>query len=103
MISYYSKKNKRQYKLIISANFINYYLFKEESLFNSYVSIAPTLAAEMETRVPARLGAMQKTLFYHLITDGEQLNAFMISCSFSWGRYGGLQAHALLWGARSPR
>ena len=57
----------------ISANFINYYLFKEESLFNSYVSIAPTLAAEMETRVPARLGAMQKTLFYHLITDGEQL------------------------------
>ena len=57
----------------VSANFINYYLFKEESLFNSYISISPTLAPEMENRVPARLGAMQKTIFYHLITDGEQL------------------------------
>lgn len=56
----------------ISANFSNYFLFKEESLFNSYVNISPTLAPEMETRVPARLSAMQKTIFYHLITDGEQ-------------------------------
>tara|TARA_R110002050_G_scaffold110892_1_gene223543 strand:- start:31641 stop:32783 length:1143 start_codon:yes stop_codon:yes gene_type:complete len=55
----------------ITANFSNYYLFKEESLFNSYVSISPTLAPEMETRIPARLSAMQKTIFYHLITDGE--------------------------------
>ncbi|QWX83348.1 esterase [Cellulophaga sp. HaHaR_3_176] len=55
----------------ITANFTNYYLFKEESLFNSYVSISPTLAPQMETRVPARLSATDKTLFYHLITDGE--------------------------------
>tara|TARA_R110000868_G_scaffold120443_1_gene319623 strand:- start:628 stop:1770 length:1143 start_codon:yes stop_codon:yes gene_type:complete len=55
----------------ISANFSNYYLFKEESLFNSYVSISPTLAPEMENRIPTRLGAMQKTIFYNLITDGE--------------------------------
>jgi hypothetical protein len=55
----------------ITANFANYYLFKEQSLFNSYVLISPTLAPEMETRIPARLQAMQKTIFYHLITDGE--------------------------------
>lgn len=55
----------------ITANFMNYYLFKEQSLFNSYVSIAPTLAPEMETRIPSRLEAMDKTIFYHLITDGE--------------------------------
>lgn len=68
--------NTAPFKMIIgydiTANFTNYYLFKEESLFNSYVSIAPTLAPEMETRVPGRLEAMQKTIFYHLITDGEQ-------------------------------
>ncbi|MBU2995664.1 esterase family protein [Cellulophaga baltica] len=57
----------------ISANFINYYLFKGESLFNSYVSISPVLATEMETRVPSRLGAMEKTIFYNLIADGEIL------------------------------
>ncbi|WP_158974696.1 alpha/beta hydrolase [Cellulophaga sp. L1A9] len=56
----------------VTANFSNYYLFKEDSLFNSYVSISPTLAPEMETRVPARLGAMEQTIFYHLITDGEK-------------------------------
>ena len=55
----------------ITANFSNYYLFKEESLFNSYVSISPILAPEMENRIPTRLGAMQKTIFYNLITDGE--------------------------------
>jgi len=67
--------NTAPFKMIvgydITANFANYYLFKEESLFNSYVAISPTLAPEMETRVPARLTAMQKTIFYHLITDGE--------------------------------
>ncbi len=72
-----SKYNTAPFKMIfgydISANFINYYLFKGESLFNSYVSISPTLATEMETRVPARLGAMEKTIFYNLITDGEIL------------------------------
>jgi predicted alpha/beta superfamily hydrolase len=68
--------NTAPFKMIvgydITANFSNYYLFKEDSLFNSYVSISPTLAPEMETRVPARLGAMEKTIFYHLITDGEK-------------------------------
>ncbi|MBA6314125.1 alpha/beta hydrolase [Cellulophaga baltica] len=68
--------NTAPFKMIvgydITANFSNYYLFKEDSLFNSYVSISPTLAPEMETRVPARLSAMEKTIFYHLITDGEK-------------------------------
>ncbi|MCR1025521.1 esterase family protein [Cellulophaga baltica] len=68
--------NTAPFKMIvgydITANFSNYYLFKEDSLFNSYVSISPTLAPEMETRVPARLSAMDKTIFYHLITDGEK-------------------------------
>ncbi len=55
----------------ITANFVNYSLFKEASLFNSFVSISPTLAPEMETRVPESLNAMEKAIFYHLIVDGE--------------------------------
>lgn len=55
----------------ISANFENYWLFKEHSLFNAYVSISPTLAPEMETRVPARLATFNKKMFYHLIVEGE--------------------------------
>jgi len=33
----------------ITANFQNYWLFKERSLFNAYINISPTLAPEMET------------------------------------------------------
>ncbi len=56
----------------ITANFQNYWLFKENSLFNAYVNISPTLAPEMEIRVPSRLGAFNKQIFYQLILEGEK-------------------------------
>lgn len=56
----------------ITANFQNYWLFKENSLFNAYVSISPTLAPEMENRVPSRLGAFDKQIFYQLILEEEK-------------------------------
>lgn len=56
----------------ITANFGNYYLFKDDSLFNAYISISPYLAPEMETRLPARLSAMNKKIFYQLILEGEK-------------------------------
>ncbi|WP_430968358.1 alpha/beta hydrolase [Spongiimicrobium sp. 2-473A-2-J] len=55
----------------ITANFGNYYLFKEKSLFNAYISIAPLLAPEMESRVPARLSALDQQIFYHLVVGGN--------------------------------
>lgn len=55
----------------ITANFGNYYLFKDRSLFNSYVSISPTLATEMENRVPERLSALDQVIFYNLIVEKE--------------------------------
>lgn len=56
----------------ITANFQNYWLFKENSLFNAYVNISPTLAPEMENRVPSRLGAFDKQIFYQLILEEEK-------------------------------
>lgn len=56
----------------ITANFQNYWLFKENSLFNAYINISPTLAPEMETRVPSRLGTFDKQIFYQLILEGEK-------------------------------
>ncbi len=55
----------------ITANFQNYWLFKDHSLFNAYVNISPTLAPEMENRVPARLGTFDKQIFYQLIVEAE--------------------------------
>jgi len=56
----------------ITANFLNYWLFKEDSLFNAYVNISPSLAPSMENRVPSRLGAFNKQIFYQLILEGEK-------------------------------
>lgn len=50
----------------ITANFENFYLFKENPLFSSYISIAPTLAPEMETRVATRINALDKQIFLSL-------------------------------------
>ena len=55
----------------ITANFGNYFLFKERSLFNSFVSISPVLAPEMENRVPERLSALQQEIFYNLIVEKQ--------------------------------
>ncbi len=56
----------------ITANFQNYWLFKEHSLFNAYINISPTLAPEMETRIPTRLATFDKQIFYTLILEGEK-------------------------------
>lgn len=56
----------------VTANFGNFYLFKDNSLFNAYISISPTLAPEMTSRVPNRLSVMNKKIFYHLILEGEK-------------------------------
>ncbi len=56
----------------ITANFENYWLFKDNPVFDAYVSISPTLAPEMETRVLMRLNTFEKQMFYQLIVEGEQ-------------------------------
>jgi predicted alpha/beta superfamily hydrolase len=56
----------------ITANFGNYYLFKEKSLFNAFISISPYLAPEMASRVAGRLNEIDQQIFYHLIVGGER-------------------------------
>lgn len=56
----------------ITANFGNYFLFKDKSLFNSYLIISPVLATEMESRVPSRLLALNQEIFYDLVLEKEK-------------------------------
>ncbi len=55
----------------ITANFGNYFLFKDKSLFNAYLSISPVMATEMDSRVPARLSALDQEIFYNLVLEKE--------------------------------
>ena len=49
-----------------TANFINYYLFKENPLFNSYVVLSPNLAENMIVNIAGRLSQFKDKKFYYL-------------------------------------
>lgn len=49
-----------------TANFINYYLLKDQPLFQAYVVVSPELAPNMLDYIPERLGNLQSKTFYYL-------------------------------------
>ncbi len=56
-----------------TANFINYYLFKDPPLFNGYLSLSPDLAPLMETRIPEKLAISPHKIFYYLATGSNDI------------------------------
>ncbi len=49
-----------------TANFINYYLLKENPLFQAYVVVSPELAPNMLDYIPQNLKTIKTKLFYYL-------------------------------------
>jgi len=60
-----------------TANFINYYLFKDPPLFNGYISLSPDLAPLMDERLPTRIPNIQSKLFYYLATGTDDIKDLM--------------------------
>ncbi|WP_299102458.1 alpha/beta hydrolase-fold protein [uncultured Winogradskyella sp.] len=63
----------------LSANFINYYLFKNEPLFRAYVALSPDFAPEMKDRLKQRLEILQQETFYYLATGDADLKSLRSS------------------------
>lgn len=57
----------------ITANFINYYLFKEIPLFNAYVSLSPELAPDMQMFLTEKLSSVETKTFYYLATSNNDI------------------------------
>lgn len=56
----------------VTAGFINFFLYKDEPLFNAYISLSPELSADMEVNVASRLSTMKQSVFYYLSSaDGD--------------------------------
>lgn len=56
----------------ITAGFMNLFLYKDNPIFNAYLSLSPEMGTEMEVRVPTRLAAMKKPVFYYqALADGD--------------------------------
>ena len=56
-----------------TANFINYYLFKDPPLFNGYINLSPDLAPLMDERIPERVLNIQSKTFYYLATGSDDI------------------------------
>ncbi|GHA35746.1 histidine kinase [Salinimicrobium marinum] len=52
----------------LTANFINYYLFKDEPLFKAYINLSPELAPEMENWLVESLNTAQSKKWFYLAT-----------------------------------
>ncbi len=72
-----SKYNVSKFRIVmghdLSANFINYYLFKDNPIFRAFVLFSPDLAPEMKTRVHQRLSTLTTDTFYYLATADNDI------------------------------
>jgi predicted alpha/beta superfamily hydrolase len=57
----------------VTANFINYYLFKENPLFKGYINLSPDYAPEMHDRIYNALQFSEQKLWYYLATGSEDI------------------------------
>lgn len=77
LIPYIQKKYRTApFKMVAgldtTAGFLNLYLYKDNPVFDAYISMSPELPAEMEKNIPARLSVVQKPIFYyHSSADGD--------------------------------
>lgn len=61
----------------ITAGFSNFFLFKDYSIFNAYISLNPELTPEMESLIPERLAALNQPLFYYQSTADSDLKEIL--------------------------
>lgn len=77
LVPYIEKKYRiAPFKVIaghdVTAGFLNFFLYKENPMFNAYIAFSPQLPANMEKLLPQRLEEAKKPLFYYLATaDGD--------------------------------
>jgi predicted alpha/beta superfamily hydrolase len=56
-----------------TANFINYYMFKDPPLFNGVISLSPDTAPSMGERLTQRIPAIENRMFYYLATGTDDI------------------------------
>jgi len=78
LVPYFSSKyTLANFKVIVghdvTANFVNYWLFKDNPLFDAYITLSPSFAPMMEDRLPERLASFQDKKFYYLATSDDDI------------------------------
>ena len=52
----------------VTAGFLNFFLYKDQPIFNAYISLSPQFPISMEETIPDRLAALNQQLFYYQAT-----------------------------------
>jgi uncharacterized protein len=72
----YIEKNYRvsPFKVVaghdVTAGFINFFLYKDNPVFNGYICFSPELSPDMDVILAERAAALKKPVFYYLATSG---------------------------------
>ncbi|WP_095953036.1 alpha/beta hydrolase [Flavobacterium sp. ACN6] len=71
LIPYIEKKYRTSpFRIIaghdLTASFANFYLYKENPIFNAYICLSPELAPKMEVRIPEKFAKIKEPIFYYL-------------------------------------
>ncbi|MBC2843556.1 alpha/beta hydrolase [Winogradskyella flava] len=56
-----------------SANYINYYLFKDVPMFRAFISLSPDFAPKIADRLTQRLAIIEQETFYYMATADADL------------------------------
>ena len=59
----------------ITANFINYYLFKENPLFKAYINLSPDMAPQMEEWLEQSFATAESPKWFYLVTSAGDVPA----------------------------
>lgn len=55
-----------------TAGYLNFFLYKDNPLFDAYISLSPEFAPQMETRISEKLAQSKKAIFYYQSSaDGD--------------------------------
>ncbi|WP_179343240.1 alpha/beta hydrolase [Winogradskyella ursingii] len=82
-----TKYSPSNFKMVVGhdlgANFMNYFLFKDEPIFRAYVALSPDFAPEMVNRLHKRLPSIEQETFYYMATadaDVKDLRTAINEC-----------------------
>lgn len=80
LIPHINKTYKTElFKVIVghgeTANFINYFLLKDNPIFQAYIAISPDLAPQTAEYLTERFASMQNKVFYYLATSSNDVKA----------------------------
>lgn len=60
-----------------TANFANYYLVREDPVYNGYVVISPDFAPEMSDYLEKRMGVLEQKIFYYMAASNKDIPFIM--------------------------